>query len=210
MKQNNIPPAAGAVFDDLVDQVFRLKSKWLVFRELFGDKSHVDLLNKCAPATFSYYLFALLDDVSLTLTRLLTDPAEIHGRENSNFEQLIRKLDPGQDQAIITSLEARLASLRQKCAAFKTRRNRLLAHRDWKTVQPIRPQRLSGISRAMVEGLLPDMESFLNEFSEYFNQRALMLSPGDIRYDVRNLLTVLEAGLSTNPDLFELQYDENG
>jgi hypothetical protein len=90
MQRDNIPATAKEIFDDVSNEVFFLKSKWLVFRELFGVEDHVKLLNQCAPATFSYFLYALLDDVNLSLTRLVTDPAIMKGRENSNFEQLIK------------------------------------------------------------------------------------------------------------------------
>ncbi len=198
MQQNNIPPAANEIFDDVKNEVFFLKSNWFIFRELFGDEQHVNLLNQCAPATFSSFLYALLDDVNLRLTRLVTDPATMKGRENSNFEQLIKKLDSKQHKPLISKLEAELTSLREKCSEFMKRRHRRLAHRDWNTVQPINPEPLPGISRAMVEDVLPGMETFLSDFNEYFNQVSIWLSPGDVLRDVRDLLQILETGVNAN------------
>jgi AbiU2 len=200
MHKNNIPAAAREIFDDITNEVFFLKAKWLVFRELFGVEDHVKLLNQCAPTTFYYFLFALLDDVNLSLTRLVTDPARMKGRDNSNFEQLIRKLDPKIHKPLIEKLEAELTSLRKKCPIFIKRRHRRLAHRDWKTEQPINPEPLPDISRAMVEDVLPSMEVFLSDFNKYFNQESIMLSPGDVLRDVHNLLQLLETGLGPNRD----------
>lgn len=198
MAPRRITSRVNEIYEDNKHQVFVLHTKVLLFDYLFGDAAHVNLLNECAPGTFSFFLYSLLDDINLIFTRVITDRAFMNGRQNINFDQLISRLDPDQDQRLVTELTARLEGLRIKCSRFQRRRNRRISHRDLMTFRPIDPDESDGISRADMRELLVEMDHFLEAVHFYFFEAGLSFNVSAIVDDADRLLKLLAGGLAAS------------
>jgi len=141
-----------------------------MYRQLFGtNEKHVDLLNECAGTFFNQLQTVVLDDVTLSLSRL-TDPHQAFSRENVVLSQLIEKLDETAHSILIIKLKERLEIIRNKCAPFRIIRNRRIAHRDLGTALKTSIDLLPRVSRLMIEEALKEVCLFMNEFEVYFTE----------------------------------------
>ena len=103
------------VYDALDDEIGWIHAKWQIFRQVYGkDKQRVDLLNEFAPVFFRICQDALLDDVLLSLSRLLDRP-DMGGRKNLSLEFLVEMVDCEEHGSLCADLKRYLAEVKERC-----------------------------------------------------------------------------------------------
>ena len=165
---DRIPEAVREIFDSLRSDVVWLHGRWVIYRQLYGQKSErVDLLNESAGTFFNLLQQILLNDTVLGLSQL-TDLPESFGHENLVFEQLLKKLDHCTYPDLAKKLRTHLDETNVLCEPFRNIRNRRVAHTDLKLALKVDEDPLPGISREMVERALKSIRQFMNDFESYF------------------------------------------
>lgn len=163
-----IPEPVRDIFAGLRSEFIEINARWIMYRQLYGvGPERVELLNESAGTFFNQLQWVLLNDTVLALSRL-TDPSESFGRENLVLAQLFDRLDPELHRDLIQKLKEHLTEVANRCAPFRTIRNRRVAHADLLTALKIDPDPLPGITREMVEKALESIQEFMNKFEYCF------------------------------------------
>ena len=72
-------------------QLVTLHSRWHEYKRLFGhSKERVDLLNQCAGGFFHTVQFALLQQIELSIVRLLDPARQGYSNMNMTFSRLVQ------------------------------------------------------------------------------------------------------------------------
>src|SRR5258705_10772182 len=73
-------------------QITNLHSMWQDYKGLFEESPEtVAVLNKTAPGFFGRLQWILMNEIVLTITRILTDPSKNGKNENLCFEYLVEQ-----------------------------------------------------------------------------------------------------------------------
>lgn len=107
-------------------EVLRLHYKWKYFKQIFGSKEKVALLNDTAQVFFGYLWNSMLSDILLSFSRLL-DPRASCGKENLSFKNLVSEIS---DSSMQSELSKLVSELNAKTEAIDIWRNKGLAHND--------------------------------------------------------------------------------
>ena len=185
-------PELGRLYYDLRNQLAWLHIKWGEYRELFAhSEERIELLNKTAPAFFSFLERTLFEDVLLHISRL-SDPPSTKGDSNLTLHALLRLT---RDQALKLELEGLLRDVDAKARFARDRRNRALAHKSLLTYRGEHPQPLAHASRQTVEEALAAMGAVLNHLEQRFlNAREAYEWAIEPLGGVANLVMFLEFG----------------
>ena len=119
-------PERGAAFYALYCEWAEGLERYKEFKELFGTKKRVDLLNILGKGFFWDIQRVLLDDLILRLARL-TDPS----KGSLSVHRLPRLLN---DETVRTRVMSHIGNAVRAAKAAKDWRNRRIAHRDWSLV----------------------------------------------------------------------------
>jgi hypothetical protein len=88
---SSMPKELDEEFRLIQHELFTIIAKWRTFTELYGAESNVQLLNETAPLFFRLVQDTFVDDVVLSIVRLL-DPPRSMGKENLTVAHLIDHL----------------------------------------------------------------------------------------------------------------------
>jgi len=169
----------GEIINKLYQEIANLYYKWFEFQALFGSLESASLLKSIAP-TFSRYLhYLILDDIALTVSRLI-DPKKSAGHDTASFEGLIGSINDRSKQEAFTK---KLDKLRESCEPIKNHRDQRLAHNDLNVI--IGKERLPNVSR-------DEIKEILHIASELYN---------DIEGAIRGELTVFDFDGISDADL---------
>lgn len=156
------------LFQSLKQEVTNLHMFWKVYRQLFAkNRQRIELLNEMGSLVFYILQHLLLDEVTLSLSRL-TDPAKTRRKSNRSIERLISRIDVRRHPDLKRELTQLIEDLKIKCSVFRERRNKAVAHSDLATVLKLRRNPLLGISRAKVEEALSTLRKLMNKYEYYF------------------------------------------
>lgn len=162
-----MPQDLRAAFQYLHDEIVWIHAKWQMYRQVYGSEQlRVDLLNEFAPVFFRICQDALLDDILISINRLL-DPPSMSGRANLSVKRLVDMASP-QDPRLAVQLMECLSEIESSCESFRTVRNRRLGHNDLQTCLST-SEPLPGVSRQMVEHALADIRTLMNTVSAHFD-----------------------------------------
>lgn len=165
------------VFDALQREVIGLHANWSLYRQLYGSSgSRVELLNRVASGFFSRLQWIMLDDVVMSICRLL-DPMAIGRRKNLVLESMLAAIPQGCMVVARRALSDRLLVLAGITEGFRKRRNRALAHLDLAHLLDPGSDPIPGISRESVERALKEIRSCMDCVQE-------QLSGGVMAYDL--------------------------
>lgn len=166
MQPNSFPANIEPLFQKLREETIWLHRDWKLFRQLYGtSESRVDLLNEVAGVFFNALQWIMLNEVILSICRLLDRPQTM-GKQNLVYEAVIQALA---DHPLAETLSNTLDKLRDEAQVLMHRRNRKLAHLDRNTALFSEEVPLPGISRKNVETVLSDMRNFMNAIERCFS-----------------------------------------
>lgn len=167
---SSIPTNISEIFEELKIEVTWLHARWIMYRQLFAHApKRIDLLNECASTFFYTIQDVLIGDVQIALSKL-TDPARNRANENLSLEQLQERVEKQGEPSLQDVLRQILDELKQKCAPFRTWRNKRLAHLDLTTAMKSMPNPLPGVSRKMVEEALEIVRKYLNAIQIHYDK----------------------------------------
>jgi len=154
------------IFEHLKQEVILLHARWAVYKQLYASgKDNVDLLNRHASNVFYLYQFLLIDDFSLTLSKL-TDSSSTYGQDNLSLEQLILRLEEGGSNELTVELRRRFAELKNSCEKFRLLRNKRIAHIDLSHRLQVAEEQLPVTSREDIKISLKLLSDFMNKIEE--------------------------------------------
>lgn len=151
----------GEVFGELDQDVIRLHAHWKIFRQLYGTSpERIEILNAAAPVYARFTQDALLDNITLCITRL-TDRAE-SGKDRSNltFDRLLMESFIANDAHILTRLKEILKGIKVNAGPLREHRNKRIAHSDLDRALSV--EELPGFSRKTIEDILAKIREFMN------------------------------------------------
>jgi hypothetical protein len=136
---SNMPASVGQVHRALVPIVFTAHARWQLAVQLFGTPDRVKLLYGVADYLFSQVKETLFADVVLKLCQL-TDPAQTNRHKNLSLYRLRDEVKAAESGlAAKLNLDATLKSANVSFKNIRAIRNRLIAHRDWRSPEPPKP-----------------------------------------------------------------------
>ena len=166
-----MPPEVTGVFRPLQDQLVLMRTKWTLFRQVFGtDAERIELLNRFAPGFFGMVQEIMYDDLVQSLFRL-TDPAATCAHPNLCLNRLAKVLkDTG--TTVAASVQARSQAIGGLLAPFADWRNHRTAHNDLETAQAchLELSSLKGPSRVLIEDVLVRAGQLMNEAAAYYGE----------------------------------------
>jgi len=157
----SMPKAATRPFKALDGQFLGLCFRWMVFKQLYvsGEK-RIALMNEKAPGFLAHLQLVWLDGVVLGVTRLL-DPAQMRGRLNLTFEQMVHRLE-GEEQDYLNALSKSLGELGERCRPFRMHRNKRIAHSDYNALTSVGNYPFPALPPEQIDAMLKAMEDFMN------------------------------------------------
>jgi hypothetical protein len=190
-----IPSGIAEVFEELRNEIIWLHARWILYNQLYGrSETRVDLLNESAGTFFYVVQETLLADIHIALSKL-SDPAATGRFDNLSLEQLQIRVDSVCVSDLSDKTRPLLAEFRTRCAPFRERRNKTLAHSDLDTALQ-RATPLPQTSREMVNHALETLRDYMNEIEGHYEDRTtaydyfvMHASDGD------SLVHLLKAGL---------------
>lgn len=158
----SMPKEMEEEFRLIQNELFTVIAKWRTFIDLYGTESHVVLLNQTAPLFFHIVQDTFVDDVILSIGRLL-DPPKSMGKENLSIAHLIDHIA----KAGLTALHAEVSdlylSIRGDAAQLTTIRNKRLAHNDLAEKQAESASLYVGVSRNFIEEKIQRLCDLMNK-----------------------------------------------
>jgi len=118
----------GELYNAIRSVAVSLQVKYQKYESLFGSEKSVEALNKFAPGFFCYIQEILFDDLILHISKMFDD----HGKGDRKvlcFNCLLEKIT---EEELKKPLSQILAQCNEKRIFAKTRRNKYIAHNDYK------------------------------------------------------------------------------
>jgi hypothetical protein len=182
---------AKATFEALQDEVIWLHAKWIVFRQLFGtSEERIDLLNDFGPDLFQIVYDGLLNDVLLTMSRLI-DPARTLGKHNLSLAQMTSMIAAAGHKDLLMELKTLETQVNVGFAPFKDLRNRRIAHNDLGTALRYHQQPLPDITRQMIEDILKTIRDYMSAIESFFGETETDYREPQLRGDGDSLIYYL-------------------
>jgi hypothetical protein len=117
-------------------QLVTLHSRWHEYKSLFGhSKERVDLLNQCAGGFFHAVQFALLQQIELSIVRLLDPARQGYSNMNMTFSRLVQLAEAMFQENQTIHLYGKLQHAHDCSKRLKSRRNKAVAHLDVDAIQ---------------------------------------------------------------------------
>jgi hypothetical protein len=157
----DMPAEMEAEFRLIQNEIYAIIAKWRTFLDLFGDEATVALLNSTAPVFFRLVQDTFVDDVILSIGRLL-DPPKSMGKENLSLARLLDDLAKAGFSELHTEMGVLYSELRREAAQLLAVRNKNLAHNDLATRQAGSASLYVGISRNALEALIQKLCTLMN------------------------------------------------
>jgi AbiU2 len=197
-----IPPALGASWKFIWNEVADVHALWKVHEQLFGKgEKRIDLLNACASNFFAVAQEAFLLAIQLKLSKL-GDPAMTGKYDNMTLAKLsdeIKSTFAGKacpsSQKLSARLDTRLQDYASKSEKVRERRNKYFAHSDHATALNIRPVPLLTPTREEINGALESLRSFMRVVETHFGEPYTSYNNVSTIHDGESLIVSLKYSL---------------
>jgi len=162
-----MPKQVREPFGALWGELTRIHFRWKLWKQLYGTgQRRVDLLNEMAQGYFYQLQFLMLDDVVLSVARLM-DPARSKGDENMTLRLLLERVEapavePAGPKAAKSELETLLEIIDKLGKPLRKHRHKRIAHADYQHHAAVVGSVLPGISIAMINDVLKALAKFMN------------------------------------------------
>jgi hypothetical protein len=187
-----MPHTLAEIHERLQQEVSNLHAKWRIFRQLYTvSQERIGILRKTTPGFFGLIQRVLLDDISLTISRL-TDPLKSAGKENLSLALLVESASSTDDTHFRSRTQRALEDLQEHCAPFRAHRNRKIAHRDLPTALEYHPEPLPSVDGEKIDNALKMIAAFMNDFQNHYEQTSMAYEHVVISGDANDLVYFLE------------------
>lgn len=141
-----------------------------LYEQVYGSKDVIKVVNDSAKYFFARTQYVFIDNIILSISRLL-DPAKMGGFENLSLEQLLIQVknDENSSGDLTDRLEAILQNLEHLIATFEKHRNKRIAHIDLEINQSDSDSSLPEISEDNLYEIVSHLDHFMNEINYYYN-----------------------------------------
>jgi AbiU2 len=161
-----------------------------MFGDLFLESpENTELLNRTASAFFAWTQQALLDDLILSLSRMLDRPKT--GQQNLVLSRLLDALPSDVRTKIGSTLESSLESARSTESSLRHHRDKRIAHQDWNILLSIDGAQLKPTTCGEIRRTLEHIEAFLGTIYRHFTDSTPMWDMPDIHGGSDSLLSCL-------------------
>jgi hypothetical protein len=199
MSENPIPNdgvEALSVLGTVAHEVIWLDTKWEAYNALFSrDASDVAILNRRTGLIFRLLQGSLIDDIILTLAKVL-DRAQssVRGetRPNATFALLLSVLPAHVPNETRDQLNGTLRELTRLCATLVHHRNRRVAHADLRTA--LRIDLLDTLPVATMNEAVATAKFLVNDISNAIDGRAIGFHFPEARYHADQLIRIMRLG----------------
>jgi hypothetical protein len=157
-----MPKAMEGEFSLIQNELFTVIARWRTFVDLYGTESNVELLNRTAPLFFNIVQDIFVDNVILSILRLL-DPTRSTGKENLSMAHLIdhlERLGPATLHAEVLDL---YSQIRTDSSQLITIRNKRLAHNDLAESQNRSASLYAGVTRTFIDEQIKRLCTLMNK-----------------------------------------------
>ncbi|NLJ75533.1 MAG: hypothetical protein GX331_11175 [Firmicutes bacterium] len=159
-------------YEMLKEAVLDIALKWQFYRAYYvGDPMRVDLLNKIAPITFGLFQAVLIDDIVLSINRLLDSP-QMMRNENLVLERLITSIRNDGFNDLADDQEKQLAKIKGAAQNLRVRRHKKISHNDLATFTAT-SRTLPPVTIESISDVLEHIYSFLNSILLFFEEKTL-------------------------------------
>lgn len=192
-----IPKQIGDEWSFLHSEVICLHGRWRVYCDLYGKSAaRINLLNRAAPGFFGILQGMWLNDVQLTLSKL-GDPAGTGERTNLTLERFLQVVSAICRPQLSAKLTQLVAEYRTACQKVTERRNKDIAHFDYKI--HVKPERkaeiLPGPSRREIDAALCALRQFMRAVCEHFGHTYMVYEAFSPLGGANQLLHLMKEGL---------------
>lgn len=171
MSIDKTPSELQETHDKLFQKVVALHHKWNEWQALFaGTVETVELLDKTAPAFFAMHQRVLIDDIILSMARLL-DPAETGAYENLSLYRLQDCANATGNSKLSTDFGAAFETFKKHSESLKIYRNKRLGHNDLDTIREIDP--LPPVTVQDIKNSLGALQDVMNTVDKYFGKSGI-------------------------------------
>lgn len=158
----NMPKEMESEFRLIQNELFTIIGKWGTFIELYGAESHVQLLNKTAPLFFYFVQGIFVDDVILSILRLLDRPKS-RGNDNLSIAHLIDHLRHTGAVALHAEVLELYSRIFTDSAQLIKIRNKQIAHNDLAEKQNQSVSLYIGVTRNFIDEQIKGLCSLMNK-----------------------------------------------
>jgi hypothetical protein len=177
-------------------QLVSLHSRWHEYKTLFGhSKERVELLNQCAGGFFHAVQFALLQQIELSIVRLLDPAGQRNGNMNMTFPRLVQLTEVVFQLNQTIHLNGKLQHAHDCSKRLKSRRNKAVAHLD---VDAIRKEDQSVLEWPRIEEVdnsLNALAGLANAYEQLAGLPIMIYDATDIRDGSEDLVGHLDSSL---------------
>lgn len=158
-KNTKMPPGVYEVFSQLEEDFLWLRDKWRVLQVVYVEgEDRLPLLNRFAGGFFGVAQRVLVDDVILSLGRLL-DKEQICRKDNLSLTQLVCRIRKSGQSGLADELDGLRQSAEAQIQPLLVHRHKRLAHRDLSVA--VKPKSLPGITIQDVNRILQTVQRML-------------------------------------------------
>ena len=183
-------PDVPAQFDLVERELLLVRVKWQQFEALFGTEENVNLVNQVASGFFRLVQDMFLDNVILSLTRLL-DPPRSTGKDNLTIERLIASLPASVAPTVVAAVTADLEDIRSVAGGLTIIRNKLLAHNSLDEKQSGAATLYSGVTRNLITSVIDRLGALVNRLRQELNELTMLYEVTVYPHGAERLLSKL-------------------
>jgi hypothetical protein len=154
------------VWVELCADVTALAQRWALYKQLFGNTAHIELMREVAAFSFGLYQGLLRESILLGIQRLL-DRHTVSGNVTLSIATLLTMKvggAPATDREVRSRLAGDLKQLQTDCEVIKQWRDQRLAHRDLVMLTSEVPEIVTPTVLEAIEGLAILLDAFGRHF----------------------------------------------
>ena len=164
----NMPTSMEEEFRLLQHELFNIIERWSTFCDLYGKVEDVEMLNSVAPRFFRIVQDVLVDDVILSIRRLL-DRERIMGHDILSLEHLIKHLSPTRHSSLHAEVLTLYEKIQRDSKQLKKIRDSILAHNNLKKKKSQSVNLYTNVSRKVIDGQIESLCSLMNKIHGALN-----------------------------------------
>jgi hypothetical protein len=150
------------------NELFTIIARWRTFVDLYGTESHVVLLNKTAPLFFHIVQDIFVDNIILSIQRLL-DPAKPAGKQTLSIAHMIDHLAQSGPATLYSEVQDLYSHICSNAARLKTIRDKRLAHNDLSEKRNQSASLYTGVTRTFIDEQITSLCNLMNKIHSSLN-----------------------------------------
>jgi len=183
------------IYKPLEKELSLINFKWTVWNSLFKEsEEQIETLNKVAPISFRFFQDSLLDDIILSMCRML-DPEQTYGNTNLTLNTLITAIREHGDKELLDKLNQLVNNLLNQTKNLKILRSKRIAHNDLESIVQ-NFENIPSIFFSTISETMDQIGEVLNEVLVYYDNTDIHFDLTDqAARDVFLLINCLKGGM---------------